>query len=153
MVFETPESEKRPRRLKVGYLDLITEKLLGISSNISGSKSPILGPRKPYSPFSSPASSVSSSSSFWMPRRSSASRTLSRLLPYVTKRQFAVLTCVFLTVFVWFVPPPSTWHRATVASVDQLQLYPYIFSEKNKKAYEKNPALWLEKNSNNKHSI
>ncbi|KAI9782706.1 MAG: hypothetical protein M1839_004693 [Geoglossum umbratile] len=153
MVFDIADSQKRPRRLELGYLDSVTAKLFRMSSSVSGLKSPVLGPRKLYSPFSSPTSSVSSSSSFWMPRRNPVSRTLSQLLPCITKRQFAVLACLFLTAFVWFVPPPSAWHRTAIVPADQLQLHPYIVPDGNKRIREKNPTLWLEKNSNNKHAV
>jgi alpha 1,2-mannosyltransferase len=150
----------------MGYLESITTKAFGIFSHGSDQISPRLSPRKPSSPFSTvslrssraTSSASSSGSSFWMPHGTSASRAIPRLLPSylrtcITKRQLAVLMCLFLTAFVWFSPAPPALHHATIASVDQLQLHPYIIPDKNKRVDEKNPMMWLEKNSKNKHAI
>ncbi len=105
--------------------------------------------------------SISSSTSFWRSSPRQSRWSPKRYLPAVirskvSKRQIAVLTCLFLAIFVWFVPPPSTWHRHKRYVVEQQPSSPYQVLRPatvtpNKHAPD--PEKWLKQNSNNKYAV
>jgi hypothetical protein len=114
---------------------------------------------------SSSSSSISSSTSFWRssPRQSQwLPKKYLKYLPAAlrfntSKRQITVLICLFLAVFVWFAPPPSTWHRSKARYVvEQQPSSPYqvlrpVTVNPNKHAPD--PEKWLEQNSDNKYAV
>lgn len=109
---------------------------------------------------SSSATSLSSSSTFWRsptPSIWSPRRYIpSQVRKNVSKRQFGVLVCVLLTLFVWMVPPPQTWGRRIVHVNVPHITSPYQVFRPIAEAAKKHlpdPQHWLQHNSNNKFAV
>ncbi|KAI9674826.1 MAG: hypothetical protein M1817_001730 [Caeruleum heppii] len=103
------------------------------------------------------SSSLSSASSFWMPRAKPPARSFRRLVPIswrlpVTKRQTAVLVCLFLAVLVWFSPPPSTWRRRDLPSTARLPIAKAVTVAPLPK-HAPDPMRWLQHNSGDRHAV
>jgi hypothetical protein len=129
---------------------------------------PTLSPRSRSSlPSSDSAStsslgSISSSTSFWRSSPRQSKWSFKRYVPAsirfnVSKRQLTVLTCLFLTGFVWFAPPPSTWHHHKTRYVlEQQPSSPYQVLRPaigNPKKHASDPEEWLKQNSGNKYAV
>ncbi|MCJ1235157.1 hypothetical protein MMC14_003123 [Varicellaria rhodocarpa] len=75
----------------------------------------------------------------------------------ITKRQVAVIVCLFLALLVWIVPPPATWRKRVVhVTLDQPASSPYQVLRPmlpSAKKHASDPVRWLKQNSNNKYSI
>ncbi|KAI9790112.1 MAG: hypothetical protein M1835_001207 [Candelina submexicana] len=103
-------------------------------------------------------SSLSSSSSFWLsPPRTPPRWGFSRIVPSsirnsVSKRQIAVLVCLSLCLFVWFVPPPSTWHHDAIP-VTAPNFVARPATSMPAKKHTPDPVRWLERNSDNKYAV
>ncbi|MCJ1226992.1 hypothetical protein MMC12_003647 [Toensbergia leucococca] len=112
---------------------------------------------------SSSASSLSSSSTFWIsPRTTPTCWSPSRYVPLsirstVSKRQIAVLFCLFLALVVWVVPPPGLWRRRIVhITVTEPVANPYQALRPTSPTTRRNapdPQHWLEQNSRNKFAV
>ena len=83
--------------------------------------------------------------------------SLKRYLPHVirsniSKRQIAVLTCLFLTIFVWFAPSPSNWQRQKRHAVEPQTAHYQVLRPTMTipNEHTPNPEKWLKRNSNNK---
>jgi alpha 1,2-mannosyltransferase len=109
----------------------------------------------------SSAGSISSSTTFWRSPRQlpwSPKKYLPAAIRFnASKRQIAVLTCLFLAIFIWFAPPPSTWHRSKARYVVKQQpSSPYqvlrpVAITTNKHAPD--PEKWLKHHSDNKYAV
>ncbi|KAL6717828.1 hypothetical protein ACLMJK_003913 [Lecanora helva] len=105
---------------------------------------------------SSSTSSLSSSSTFWNTPKPSRWSSF-RIRNIVSKRQIAVILCLSLALFVWFVPRPA-WRRQTIhitvhqpISHPNQMLHPLSSLSVSRK-HAPNATRWLEHNSNNKHA-
>lgn len=110
---------------------------------------------------SSSASSLSSSSTFWRspapPIWSPRRYIPTKIRKNVSKRQAGVLLCVLLTLLIWILPPPQTWHRRVIhVNVPHHITSPYQVFRPIANAARKHspdPRKWLEHNSNNKYAL
>ncbi|KAL9610362.1 MAG: hypothetical protein Q9167_004932 [Letrouitia subvulpina] len=136
-------------------------KLLATPSHSSVSKFSLASTDASSTTPSSSSSSLSSSSTFWM--SPAASRwSPRRYLPIkarnaVSKRQIAVIVCLFLGLIVWSVPPPRLWRQRVIhINIPQPISNPYQVLRPIAHIPKKNPvdpSQWLESNSNNRHAV
>jgi len=134
-------------------------KLMATPSHTSISKFSL--PSDDSSSSSSRSSSLSESSSFWTSPAPSGWSPV-RYFPTtvrnaVSKRQLAVLVCLFFAMLFWMIPPPGAWRRHVVhITVQEPKSNPYQVlrpvSQTSPKKHAPGPMRWLEQHSNNRHS-
>ena len=143
------------------YVDEKSPKLLATSFPARLSTAKFSLPSSEYSSSSS-SSSTSSSSMFWQsphpPSHWSPKRYVStKYHTWITKRQLAVVVCLALALFVWIVPSPMAWRKRVVhIDFSQTTSSPYSTLRPINTVTKKtvpDPLIWLDQNSNNRHSI